>query len=160
MSHLNEAELLELAAGRLGSPARLAAEAHVEGCAECRARLDAARRVWQALGAWEVTAGDDLAAAIVGAAVRQAQLPPVPTWRRAVRPVLRAAAAVALAAGIGHAAGRWAFPRGAGSPPAVVDADERAAVEALSLDVLALQSAAGLAEAVLDLDVPTAEVQQ
>ncbi|MBM4037181.1 MAG: hypothetical protein FJ290_01590 [Planctomycetes bacterium] len=157
MSHLREAELVELAAGRLEPPARSAAEAHVGGCAECRARLDAAHRAWQALGSWEVTAGHDLADAIVEVAGRQAQVPAVPAWRRAIGPVLRAAAAVVLAAGIGHVAGRWAVPSRVSLPPV---ADERAAAEALSLDVLALQSAAGLAETVLGLDGSAQEAQQ
>ncbi len=159
MGHLRNLEIIELAGGRLGAEDLLAGEAHLEACAECRSRLEAARRTWQALGEWEVAPGRGLAARVVQAAGCQAQLPPTAAWRRAVRPVLRAAAAILLAAGIGHAAGRWACHSGPGSAAVPTGADEQAASEALSLDVLAYQSAAGLAESILDLDAPAEETR-
>jgi anti-sigma factor RsiW len=160
MSHLNELDLIKLAGGRLGANERLAAETHVGACSECQARLASARQTWRALGVWDVTAGGDMAARVVEAAGRQAQLPPVPAWWRAAQPALRAAAAILLAAGTGHVAGRWASPRLSSSPAAVTATAEEAACEAMSLDVLAYQSAAGLAEALLDLDAPAEEVQR
>ena len=159
MEHLKDIELMEWAAGRAPAEERAAAEAHLAACPECQGRLDAARQTWQVLGQWQVTAGRDLADSVLDAAGRQTQLPPVPVWRRVASPVLRAAAAILLAAGIGHAAGRWAWPRLAGSPPIVAEADELAAAKALSLDVLAQHSVANLAEAVLDLEAPAKEAQ-
>lgn len=150
MRHLKDIELIELAAGQVTAARRPATEAHLAECPECQGRLAAARGTWQALGRWQVMAGDDLAANIAEAAARQTQLPPLPAWRRAARPAWRVAAAILLAAGIGHAAGRWAWPRANDLPPAVAEADASAAAEALSLDVLALHSVANLAEAVLD----------
>lgn len=159
MNHLREIELIELASGRPSAEEQAAAEAHVATCPDCQERLGTARQTWQALGQWDVAPARDLAAGIFEAAERQASLPPIPAWRRAASPLWRAAAAIVLAAGIGHAAGRWAWPHVAGSPPGVTEADEAAAAEALSLDVIAQQSAAGLAEAVLDLDAPAEEAQ-
>ena len=159
MEHLRQIDLIELASERLCADRRADAEVHLAACAECRERLDAVRQTWQTLGKWRVAAGRDLEAEIVRAAGRQAQTPPIPAWRRRASPVIRVAAAILLAAGIGHAAGRWARPQSTGSPPVLTEADERAAAEALSLDILAQQSAAGLAEAVIDLSAPAQEAQ-
>jgi len=159
MDHLRDIELIEWAAGWVSVEERAEAEAHLATCLDCQGRLDAVRQTWRTLGQWQLAAGRDLAAGILEAAGRQTQLLPVPTWRRVASLVLRAAAAIVLAAGIGHAAGRWAWPRSTGSPPIVAKADERAASEALSLDVFAQQSVANLAEAVIDLDAPAKEAQ-
>jgi hypothetical protein len=153
MEHLSDIALIELAAGRADAETQRAAEAHLAACPECAARLAATARTWQVLGEWQVTAPEWSAERIVAAARR---LPPASPWR----PLLRVAAAIVLAAGIGHAAARWGWPLAAPSHRSAPDESAReAATMALSLDVLAQQSAGGLAEAVLDLGAAPEEAQ-
>ena len=170
MSHIADADLIELASGSLPPERRAAVEAHLAGCAPCRDRCEDAAHTWRLLGEWRAPERQrDLAPAVVEAARReQAAARAASGWRRA----RRMAAAVLLSIGIGHAAGRLAArpaPPAADRAPAAVEAASgddaasqtaaaaAAADESLSLGVFEHGSPAGMAEALLGTREPAKE---
>lgn len=152
MKHVEDMDLIALAAGRLAPQRRDAVADHLEACAECRERYEATAEVWQALGAWKVTPPSrDLAPAVEGAARREAApQAATPAWRRRARAALRLAAVVALSAGVGHLTARVVRSDENGS--AVAEADAEAVSQALKLGVLEQPAPAGIADAVLALE--------
>ncbi len=123
MDHLTDRQLLALVQGELVPEE--AQTAHIQDCATCQQRLAALKSVWGHLGAWSPPPPPQdletrlLAALPVRPPVHQGQ------WLRS----LRVAAALLLAAGIGHAAGRLAWRPAVANP-----ADADAAAAALHLD--------------------------
>ena len=106
MGHPSDIDLAEFCAGRLAEADRQAIERHVEVCVDCRDRLAALKATWDALEQWRTPAEPrDLWPAIAGRLERKK--PPSFWWRRT--PV-RLAASVAIAAALGHGAGRIAAP--------------------------------------------------
>ena len=151
MDHATDIELIELVAGRLTADRQAAVAAHLAACPECARRRDAIRATWDALGDWQVAPGRDLAPAILAAAR-------APAWRERAKPFLRVAASVLIAIGVGHAAGRWAWPALQGqSRPEPVAAEEQEAAQSLSLGVLEQVSPTGIPEALLGADELTDE---
>jgi len=145
MNHPSELELIEWAAGRLEPERARAVHAHVAVCEACARTAAAQRDTWDALGDWTVAPpACDLWPAV------EAQLEGASAPARAGRPswprtVFRAAAAIVLAAAVGHVAGRWVRSR-VGKPPVAV-----AFAESLHLEALASESAAGLSTALQTL---------
>jgi len=119
-------------------------------------RGDVLRRIWRALDEWRTPEERrDLWPDIEAAARREGQ-PRRQKARWSLRTVLPAAAAVLMAAVVGHAVGRWA--RSVRQETAQPSADvERAAAEALYLDYLAAGSPGGLSDAILNVDASTGE---
>ena len=145
MNHPTELELIEWTAGRLESERAQAVRAHVAVCEPCARTARAQRDTWDALGNWTVTPpARDLWPAV------EAQLEGTSAPARAGRPswprtVFRAAAAVLLAAAVGHVAGRWVRSR-VGKPPVAT-----AFAESLHLDEFGGESAVGLSTALQTL---------
>lgn len=103
MDHLTERQLQGHVQGTLAPDEALSFRAHLEGCGDCRQRLADFDALWGQLGAWAVpVGGGDLDARIL------ASLPPQEIARSHVawRGSLRVAAALLVAAGVGHAVGR------------------------------------------------------
>jgi anti-sigma factor RsiW len=151
MKHATEIELIELAAGRLPAEHQADLAAHLAACPECARRRDEILATWDALGDWQVEPGRDLAPDVLAAAR-------APGWRKRARPVLRIAASVLIAIGVGHAAGRWAWPALEGQPsPRPAAAEEQAAAQGLSLGVLEQVTATGIPEALLGAEESTDE---
>jgi hypothetical protein len=102
-----ELDLMELARGRPPAAARAAAEAHIDTCARCAARLAAERTVSQALAGLADRHAGDGAAPQIEARLFEAFVEEVGPRRAPARVVRirrqawRTAAGVALAAGIG-----------------------------------------------------------
>ena len=143
MEHPSDAQLLDYAARRLPMAESIQIAVHVGACADCQARLVSLRAVWERLESWSTT--------LPTPDVTQRVLDRVAAEDRMVRPrvpwsALRVAAALLVALGVGHVAGRltWQSARAAASP-----ADEVAAASALQLDVLDSSAATSLA-ALLD----------
>ena len=159
MDHVTDIEIIELVAGNLPAGRQSAVERHLQVCPDCRSRRDELARTWHVLGQWRVEAsGRDLRPRIERALGRRAAGVPAKTWGSRVLAGLRAAAAVLLAVGIGHLAGRWTRPSGSGpgeaGPPAVARVTESAVAESLHFGVIQQVSPAGLAESVLAQPVP------
>ncbi len=152
MKHAADIDLIELAAGRLPPERREAVEGHLAACEACRERLAAAAATWDTLGAWEVTPPEvELAEGVQAAARRAASgQTAAGSWRRVA---LRLAAAVAVGAGVGHAAARLA------RSPSELAAEPDPADVAHSLRLAALEQGTptGLAEAVLGIEDSTDE---
>ncbi|HUU91661.1 MAG TPA: hypothetical protein VM238_10665 [Phycisphaerae bacterium] len=145
MNHPTELELIEWTAGRLERERAEAVGAHVADCEVCARTASAQRDTWDALGDWTVAPpACDLWPA-VEARIEGTSAPARavgPSWPRTV---FRAAAAILLAAAVGHVAGRWVRSR-MGKPPV-----EAAFVESLRLDALGGESAVGLSTALQTL---------
>ncbi len=145
MNHPTELELIEWTAGRLEPERARAVHAHVAVCEACARTAAAQRDTWDALGNWTVTPpACDLWPAV------EAQLEGTSAPARAGRPswprtAVRAAAAILLAAAVGHVAGRWVRSR-VGEPAVAV-----AFAESLHLDALGDGSAVGLSSALQTL---------
>ena len=145
MNHPTELELVEWTAGRLEPERAEAVRAHVADCEACARTASAQRDTWDALGDWTVTPpACDLWPA-VEARLEGTSAPARAVGRGWFRTVFRAAAAILLAAAVGHVAGRWVRSR-VGEPPVEV-----AFVESLHLEALAGESAVGLSSALQTL---------
>ncbi|MBN2136882.1 MAG: zf-HC2 domain-containing protein [Sedimentisphaerales bacterium] len=113
MGHISEIELIEYVAGRLDASRREEVRAHIEGCEECLGRRREIAETWDALGQWDVdTAGRDVAVRTVTLAEQgdgnsgQARLARI--LRAGLVPrVLRVAASIIIAVGVGHKLGRY-----------------------------------------------------
>lgn len=155
--------MLDLAAGRLAVPEQTELEAHLAGCAVCRDRYEQVRRTWAVLGDWRIPASTcDIwpalqariaaaeAVAVAGCANRVPTLP----VRRRFPAMLKAAAIVLLAVGLGHLAARMSL-RDPAQPlqQAALPADRPVAddqvARQLSLQVFDARTPAGLSEMLL-----------
>ncbi|MGB9623538.1 MAG: anti-sigma factor family protein [Phycisphaerae bacterium] len=147
MQHLTDSEVIRLVAGELSPAEAAAVRAHVGSCGECATRVREQESLWALLGTWEATrAVPDLTAEVLARlgeepAGRSRVLTYSAGWRARWVQVGRIAAAMLIAAGAGHAVGRWTSPRGrsdANVPVPVLTAD---VVESLGLDAFALAPA-------------------
>lgn len=152
MKHVSDSELIELLGGHLAPGRAGAVDKHCAACRECAARRDELTQTWDALGAWEVALDRDLSAAIQDGVSARTERPV--SWRVVTGKI---AAAVLLAAGLGHVAGRFAasapeeeLPE-AGTEMARVEPEQ--AAEALFLEVLDGAGRPGVAGALLELSV-------
>jgi len=157
MEHLTDIQLLELIGGHLRLDDRAGAEDHLAACESCRRQHEQLARTWEVLGQWDpVPAGRDLSEMILATATwdRKQRFPRV--WRRFAMVMLKAAASIVLAAGIGYAAGRSYRP--APSPPAANI--EQQAASSIYLDTFESGTPAGLSEFVLAASKASGEKEQ
>lgn len=139
-------QLLRLLGGESPPEAQLALRAHLAGCEPCRRSEAELRATWDVLGEWSTAAGpSDLVERVLAAA----EAPPGGQTGGGVLlrfmrlPSVRAAASVALAAGLGIAVGR--FSAGPRQPAASADgAATDEVMQALGVSELASLSATGL----------------
>lgn len=126
MNHVPDSQLLAHLQGRLAPPDAAQLLAHLRQCVPCQQRLTALESVWGHLATWTPAPPPlDLESRILASLPGRPAVEKGSAWLGS----LRVAAALLLAAGIGHAVGRMAW-RPADSPP--VDAE--AATAALHLD--------------------------
>ena len=127
MDHLTERQMQDHVRGTLAPDEALSFRAHLEGCGDCRQRLAAFEALWGQLGTWAVPAvPSDFDARVVAGLPTQEKARKRLAWRGS----LRVAAALVLAAGMGHALGRLTW-KPLPPPPA---GDANAAAAALHLD--------------------------
>ncbi len=107
-NHLRDIELLELIGGHLSDAAATAANEHLAACPDCARRHRRMRRLWQLLGRWQLPA-DTSRARPAPSSPREAQKAGRPVRWWSLAGPLRLAAVLALAAGVGAAAG-WLTP--------------------------------------------------
>ena len=145
MDHPAELELIEWVAGRLTPERAAAIETHLAACDPCRHKASAQRQTWDAMGDWTVTPRAHHLWSCVEARLRDTS--GHVRRERTGWPwmVVRAAAAILLAAAVGHVAGRWVRSRTVGPPSTTTFA------EALHLDALGAESPVGLTAAMRPL---------
>jgi hypothetical protein len=126
MAHATDRQLQAHLQGTLVADEERALAEHLQGCADCQQRLAALEGVWGPLGTWTVPAvPGDLKARIMEALPESTEAGRGRTWRQS----MRVAAALLVAAGIGHAAGRLAW-----KPTTTPAPNAEAVAEALHLD--------------------------
>jgi len=113
MKHIDDIELMEYIAGNLAASRDGEVSEHLAACEECSARRREATRMWKALGQWDVDTTDhDVAARITvlaeNAGRERAQGEKTHVLRVGFLPVvLRVAASVIIAVGVGHRLGKY-----------------------------------------------------
>ena len=113
MKHVDEIELMEYIAGNLTASRDGEVKEHLAMCEECSDRRREATEMWKALGQWDVDTTDhDVAGRITAlagsAGGEQRQSEKTHILRARFLPVvLRVAASVIIAVGVGHRLGKY-----------------------------------------------------
>lgn len=134
MEHIKEIELTEYVGGNLAAERAQQVREHTAACPECSQRVLEAERLWNTLGDWSVeTAGHDVADRVVALAHRPSSLAHRPS---SIVPrlsfVLRVAASIIIAVGVGHKLGEYSVT--SGKPQAASSEDEPDYLAALGLE--------------------------
>ena len=138
MKHINEIELREYVAGKLNALGNEKVREHLEACKECSVRWRKAVELWKSLGQWNVdTTGHDVAGRITALAEeaerKKKQGEKTHVLRVGFLPVvLRVAASIIIAIGVGHKLGKYSVTGNAPRDPASQNSPEYLA--ALSLE--------------------------
>jgi len=161
MKHIDDNELMEYVAGRLASPEKEEAAEHIAGCPECSQRRRHAQMLWDSLGQWTVdTSGHEIAGRLTALADkglspeagkerdygRVVRRPLV--YRQLFSAVLRVAASILIAVGVGYSLGRSSV---AGRTETAAASNSRPAY----LSALGLQWSSELAWLVLEDNSPS-----
>jgi len=138
MKHVNDIELIEYAAGNLTESRNGDVREHLAACEECSKRWREAANMWDALGQWSVdTADHDVADRITALVEKtdrdQKQHKKLRVLRLGFLPVvLRAAASIIIAVGVGHRLGKYSVT--GKMEPAAVSKDRPEYLAALGLE--------------------------
>jgi len=110
MTHIDDSELMEYAAGRVAAPRKEQVAEHIAACPECSERRRQAALLWDSLGQWTVeTTGHEVAGRITAVAEKAERERNDGRWTKRVRflpAVLRVAASIIIAVAVGHRLGR------------------------------------------------------
>ena len=138
MKHVNDIEMIEYVAGKLTASRNEEVREHMAACEECSDRWRKAIEVWNALGQWSVdTADHDVAGRITAIAEEEErgrkQYRKARDLRMGFLPtVVRIAASIVIAAGIGHKLGKYSVT--GDTPKAAVSQNRPEYLAALSLE--------------------------
>lgn len=138
MEHINEIELIEYVSGKLNALGTEKVREHLEACKECSVRWRKTVEVWDTLGQWSIdTADHDLVGRITALADqaerKQQQTEKTHVLRTGFLPaVLRIAASIIIAVGVGHKLGRYSVTGNTPADPASQNSPEY--LSALSLE--------------------------
>jgi anti-sigma factor RsiW len=138
--------LIRLISGDLDPDAAAVVERHLHQCPACAAIKDDLSATWETLGAWvDPAPAPDLWPTVQATLAVEARREA--TWLPQTTPaLLRAAACIAVAVGLGWAAGAWLVPgeqdTGGHAATAAVEMDD--VLEPLGLDAFMVGSATGL----------------
>jgi len=153
MKHINEIELREYVAGKLTASRSEEVREHITACRECSDRWREAVELWDTLGQWSVdTAGHDVAERITAIAEEaewekgQSEKTHV-LWVGLLPVVLRIAASIIIAIGVGHKLGQYSVT---GNAPRATASQNRPEY----LSALGLEWSSELAWFILEEDSP------
>ena len=158
MKHINDIELMEYVAGNLTASRHEEVREHMAVCLECSERWREAAKMWNALGQWNIdTADHDVAERITALAketergqqrgiARNLQIGFLPA-------VVRVAASIIIAIGVGHQLGKYSVR---GHMPRTTAFENRPAY----LAALGLEWSSELAWLILEDDSPDVEEQK
>ena len=151
MKHIDDIELIEYVAGNLTEPEAAAVHEHITACDECSQRVQETAKLSDTLGLWEVeTAGHNVGDRVTAMA-QQSQIESVQRpatharIKRLLSQVLRVAASIIIAVGLGHKLGGYSVT---GKKPPIVSSQSQPEY----LAALGLQWSSGLAWLVLEED--------
>jgi anti-sigma factor RsiW len=144
MSCPDEPRLIRLVSGELDAREAQDLERHLEECPRCAGALEELRTTWSILGEWT----EDAPAADLWPTVRatlELDARGRGGWLPQSRPaMLRAAASLAVAVGLGWATGAWIDPGQKGPPNESAETSIDDIMEPLGLDEFVKSSATGL----------------
>lgn len=144
MSCPDEGQLIRLIAGELEAGPADRLRGHLGECDRCAGLLAELQATWRLMEAWQ----EDEASADLWPTLRPAVESGAgrgPRWIPSTRPdLLRAAASIALAVGLGWTAGAWITPPLPAQPEANGQTQVEELVESLGLDEFTSVSATGL----------------
>ena len=112
MKHINDIEIQNYLADKLTASEKQQMQEHLAICEECSDRWRKTVEVWDALGQWDVdTAGRDLTGRIIAIAEQEGQDSIKHNnihklWKEFLPVVLRVAASIVIAVGVGHKLGK------------------------------------------------------
>ncbi len=161
MEHITDIQMTDLLGGHVQPELREEIEQHLAACQACRAQYEQFAEVWGAMGQWEPACPDvDLRQRVLMRARENAGAGIFATRPRWVSVVLKAAAVIVIAVGVGHLAGRWGRTAPLPLPtPSIGELQQRTA-SSLYLDMFESGTPGGLSELVLADRKPTGEVNQ
>jgi anti-sigma factor RsiW len=113
MKHINDIDLMEYVAGKLSAAGNKQVQEHIAACNECSDRWRKAVELWNTLGQWKLdTAGHDLTRKITAIAEQEQRRHKRFRKARHLRigflpAVLRVAASIIIAVGVGHKLGKY-----------------------------------------------------
>ena len=138
MKHVNDIELIEYVAGKLTVSRSKEVREHISSCRECSDRWREAVELWDTLGQWSVDTADHDVAGRITALADQAERKQRQSEKTHVLPVgflpavLRIAASIIIAVGVGHKLGNYSVTGNVPADPASQNSPEYLA--ALSLE--------------------------
>jgi hypothetical protein len=138
MKHINDIEIQNYIAGKLTASGIQQVQEHLAICKECSDRWRNTVEVWDALGQWDVdTAGRDLTERIIARAQQEGQDSIKQNnihklWKEFLPAVLRVAASIVIAVGVGHKLGKYSVT--GHTPKAVVSQNRPEYLSALGLE--------------------------
>jgi anti-sigma factor RsiW len=156
MKHVNEIELIEYVAGKLNALGNEKVREHLEACKECSVRWRKAVEAWDTLGQWSVdTADHDVAERITAIAEEEERGRKQYRTARGLQigflpAVLRVAASIIIAVGVGHKLGKYSIT---GNVPKAAASQNRPEY----LAALSLEWSSELAWFILEDDSPNME---
>jgi len=138
MKHVNDIELIEFVAGKLTASKNEEVREHMAACKECSGRWREAVEVWNALGQWSVDTADHDVTQRITALTEEAErgqkqqkfAPKLQTGFLST--VLRVAASIIIAVGVGHKLGKYSVT--GNMPRAEVSKNRPEYLAALSLE--------------------------
>ena len=157
MEHISDIELIEYLSGNLTEPRAAEVQEHTAECPQCSQNIEQMQKLSDTLGLWEVeTAGHDVAERVI-TRVQESQSGRYSATRsrlvRLMPQVLRIAASIIIAVGLGHKLGDYSVE---GSKPPTTSSPTRPEYVA----ALGLEWSSGLARLVLEEDSPETEGEQ
>jgi anti-sigma factor RsiW len=159
MKHINDIELMEYVAGKLTASRDGEVREHIAACKDCSERRREAAKTWNALGQWNVeTAEHDMAERITALAREAGQGQQQRVIARNLQigflpAVVRVAASIIIAVGVGHQLGKYSVR---GHMPVATASETRPAY----LAALGLKWSSELAWLILEDDSPDVEGQK
>lgn len=156
MEHISEIEIIEYVAGHLAEPRINVIREHIAQCLQCSQRIEQARKFSDTLGTWEVdTSGHDVAERVIALAKETEYTQPSSSVNRIIKfmpQVLRVAASIIIAIGVGHKLGEYSV---ANNKSQVASSDKKPEY----LAALGLEWSSGLVRMVLEGDSTETESQ-
>jgi len=159
MKHINDIELTEYIAGKLTASRSEEVREHMAACEECSVRWRKALELWNALGQWSVDTADHDVAGRITAIAEQAEREQKQAENTHILPVgllptvLRIAASIIIAVGVGHKLGKYSVTGNVPRDPASQNRPEY-------LAALSLEWSSDLAWLILEDDSSNVEEEQ